>query len=230
MKLKDLTARIEGILAEYYGFEIELSARDCLLEVESDEPSDPCRPEAPAAAPRGEMLVVQENDLQENDLYVGLKFSRSTVEQAVIYDESEPFTPGRIAALLVIIEEVSHFHLLTQRAQFDLTTTQLELEWQSEVDKLIVLSELAGDGGARVILRGLHYFLVLGFQLREGLGPEESMRYREATHYFDLFWQDKLAPLLSQGVDFGMKDPAVRAALRELYRLPWSAKTSIMVA
>ncbi len=215
-KLKQLTARIERILAEYYGFEIVLSASDCLLTLEQGEPE---------AAPAGEMLVAQ-----EDDLYVGLKFTRSTVEQAVIYEELDPFTSRRIAALLVIIEEVSHFHLLTQRAQFDLATTRLEMEWQAEVDKLIVLPELVGECGARVVLRGLRHFIVLGFKLRDGLSLEDSLRYREATYYFEQFWQEKLAPQISHGVDFGMREPAVRGKLRELYRLPWSEKTAIIAA
>jgi len=216
MKLKELTARIEGILAAYYGFEIEISAGDCLLALEPSEPD---------ASPWGEMLAVQ-----EDELYVGLKFNQATVDHAVVYEESEPFSSRRIAALLVIIEEVSHFHLLTQRAQFNLETTQLELEWQAEVDKLIVLSELVEERGARIILRGLHHFIVLGFKIREGLSPDEIVRYQEATRYFDLFWRDKLAPLLTQGIDFGMRKPDVRATLRELYRLPWSEKKTIIAA
>lgn len=216
MKLKELAARIEEILAAYYGFEIEISAGDCLLALEPSEPD---------ASPWGEMLAAE-----EGDLYVGLKFNQATVDHAVVYEESEPFSSRRIAALLVIIEEVSHFHLLTQRAQFDLATTQLELEWQAEVDKLIVLSQLVEERGARVILRGLHHFIVLGFKIREGLSPDEIVRYQEATRYFDLFWRDKLAPLLAQGVDFGMRKPDVRATLRELYRLPWSEKKTIIAA
>ncbi|NBQ52049.1 MAG: hypothetical protein EBU49_00495 [Proteobacteria bacterium] len=216
MKLKEVIARIEAILADYYGFEIELSAGDCLLAFEPGEPG---------AAPQGEMLVVE-----ESELYVGLKFSHSTVEQAVVFEEAAPFTAPRMAALLVIIEEVSHFHLLTQRAQFDLATTRLELEWQAEVDKLIVLPELAGECGARVVLRGLQHFMVLGFKLREGLTPEESLRYLEATRYFDRLWQEKLVPQLSHGMDFGMREPVVRDKLRQLYRLPWSEKTTIIAA
>jgi len=215
-KLKELTARIERILAEYYGFEIELSSSDCLLALEQGEPD---------AAPAGELLVAQ-----DNDLFVGLKFSRSTVEQAVEYEASDPFTSRRIAALLVIIEEVSHFHLLTQRAQFDLATTRIEMEWQAEVDKLIVLPELLGEFGVRVVLRGLRHFIVMGFRLREGLTPEESLRYLEATRYFDRLWQEKLGPQLSRGLDFGMREPGVRGKLRELYRVPWSEKTTIIAA
>ena len=216
MKLKELTARIEGILASYYGFEIELSACDCLLAPEPDDRT---------AAPFGALLVAQ-----EDGLYVGLKFNQCTLEQAVVFDESEPYTPHRINALLVIIEEVSHFHLLTQRARSDLATTQLELEWQAEVDKLIILPELVGESGGRVLLPGLRHFLVLGFKLCDGLSPEETMRYREATRYLDLFWQKKLALPISRGMDFGMREPTVKATLRKLYRLPWSAKTTIIAA
>ena len=64
----------------------------------------------------------------------------------------------------------------------------------------------------------------------QGLSLADSLRSREATHYFEQFWQEKLAPQISRGMDFGMREPSVRNKLRELYRLPWSEKTAIIAA
>ncbi len=41
-----------------------------------------------------------------------------------------------------IVEGVSHFVLVAERARLELPTTQLELELQAEIDKLVVLADL----------------------------------------------------------------------------------------
>ncbi len=56
---------------------------------------------------------------------------------------------GRLDPLCQIIEGVSHFVYLTERAQAEQSTTHLELEIQAEVDKYVVLAASVRDLDAR---------------------------------------------------------------------------------
>ncbi len=56
-----------------------------------------------------------------------------------------PALDSGLDALCQIIEGVSHFVYLAERARVDRETTQLELEVQAEVDKYVVLATSVGD-------------------------------------------------------------------------------------
>ncbi|NDE14720.1 hypothetical protein EBZ80_07305 [bacterium] len=211
-KISPLICRIESILASYYGLDVILKASDCLLPVVQDTTGEPHQ---------GRVLVLTEGE----ELMLGIEFSSSVADSLQRW-----FTPGQviggnaIAALLVVIEEVSHFQLLAQRASRDLPVTQLELEWQAEVDKLVVLPELVEERGARITTMGLCHALSSSFTLREGMSAEDSLRYLEATRYFTRLVSS--ANLSSHDV----RDPQVRTWLRRLYRMSWNNKTTAIAA
>lgn len=82
--------------------------------------------------------------------------------------------------LCQIIEGVSHFVMITQRAHWNAPTTQLELELQAEVDKYVVLASSlpAPDPAASASLRDRLYERV-SFSHAEG--SEQGDRYRLAN-------------------------------------------------
>lgn len=82
--------------------------------------------------------------------------------------------------LCQIIEGVSHFVLLTQRAHADTPTTQLELELQAEVDKYVVLTSSlsAPDASASASVRQ-RLFERVAYQ--HAPGSERGDRYRLAN-------------------------------------------------
>lgn len=85
-----------------------------------------------------------------------------------------------------IVEGVSHFVLIAERARCELPTTQLELELQAEIDKLVVLADLDPDGDA--IDAHAHLSRVRDLQTRlfgaarflHEAGTEHGDRYRLA--------------------------------------------------
>lgn len=84
-------------------------------------------------------------------------------------------------ALCTLTEEVSHFLLLVFCARAGRHATQLELELQGEVDKYLTaafLLSLQNEGAVSLRLREL---LFLDYRLRDGLGLESAVRYREAS-------------------------------------------------
>jgi len=211
-QISPLICRIESILASYYGFDVILKTSDCLLPIVRDTAGE---------SHQGRVLVLTEGE----ELMLGIEFSSSVADALQRWFNPEHVINGNaIVALLVVIEEVSHFQLLTQRASRDLPVTQLELEWQAEVDKLVVLPELVEDRGARIAPMGLCHMLSNSFTLREGMSAEDSLRYLEATRYFTR---------LVSGANFSshdMQDPQVRTWLRRLYRMSWNNKITAIAA
>ncbi len=73
----------------------------------------------------------------------GLELALELPAEAV--DGDVPMTLDRMCQ---IVEGVSHFVLIADRARCELPTTQLELELQAEIDKLVVLADLDPDAVA----------------------------------------------------------------------------------
>jgi len=89
-------------------------------------------------------------------------------------------------AICQVIEGVSHFVYVVERARLQRETTQLELELQAEVDKWVVLAESIGafDAERSALLRERLYERV-AFEHDEG--TEIGQRYRmanESAHRF----------------------------------------------
>jgi hypothetical protein len=180
-----LPGRIQSRIAGYYGIE-RAPAVDAFIE-----PADGGR----------ETLFVREDG---GDLELLLRLPRAALE------------PGLRASfddLCQIIEGVSHFVYLAERARRELPATQLELELQAEVDKYVILSHAAGSGrfhparAARVRARL--------FERVRFLHPphtETGARYRMAND---------LAARLAGGLEarFGRsgRHDQMRAALRRFY-------------
>jgi hypothetical protein len=111
-----LPARIQARLAGYYGIE-EAPAVDAFVE-----PADDAR----------EAVLVRE---REGELELSVRLPRVALEGGrPSFDE-----------LCQIVEGVSHFLYLAERARRELPATQLELELQAEVDKYLLFAH--GGGG-----------------------------------------------------------------------------------
>jgi hypothetical protein len=82
--------------------------------------------------------------------------------------------------LCQIIEGVSHFVYLADRASHERETTQLELELQAEVDKYVILAASLRDFDARTSRR-LRERLYEGVTFVHGEGTELGERYRMAN-------------------------------------------------
>ncbi len=93
---------------------------------------------------------------------------------------------GSLDAICQVIEGVSHFVYVAERARVWRETTQLELELQAEVDKWVVLAESLGafDAGRSAALRERLYERVA---YEHDAASEIGQRYRmanEAAHRF----------------------------------------------
>ncbi|HMJ12745.1 MAG TPA: hypothetical protein VK524_15090 [Polyangiaceae bacterium] len=109
---------------------------------------------------------------------------------------------------LQLIEAVSHFVYISERARIGLPATQLELELQAEVDKFVVAA-LSSKRLGHERARKLHGQLYEKVRFIHPEGSEAGVRYRLANELAARF----IARLL-----FGRDVRAHRGVLRQFYR------------
>ncbi len=115
-----------------------------------------------------EALLVRETD--DGDLELALRVPRLHA----------PESTSNLDPIAQIIEGVSHFVYLADRASHARTTTQLELEVQAEVDKYVVLAASLRDFDERASQK-LRATLYEGVAFVHDVGTEEGERYRLAN-------------------------------------------------
>ena len=102
-----------------------------------------------------------------------------TVELSLSIPEPSETKHGSLDRYLQLVEGVSHFVYVAERARVALPATALELELQAEVDKLVVLGGGEGLHGERA--RSLHERLYGSVRFLHPEGTEEGQRYRLAN-------------------------------------------------
>lgn len=118
-----------------------------------------------------------------------------------------------------VIEAVSHFLFISERARVELPTTQLELELQAEIDKFVVLIPPVSAGAEE--LATLHQRLYEDVSFLHASESELGMRYRLANQLAARF----MARLLQSG-----NRETWQKRLRAFYRAGQTEKISIAMA
>ena len=135
---------------------------------------------------------------------------RTPVRDAAHYHATDEF--------LQLVEGVSHFVYVAERARTGLPATQLELELQAEVDKFVVLSlgqaPITATSKRAVMLdsasgRRLHDMLYDGFRFLHAAGTEAGERYRLAN---------QLAARFTARLVATREPTSIEQALRRFYR------------
>lgn len=170
-----------------------------------------------------EALLVRDSG---DELYVAVMFPVDQVPEEPLR-ASDDWTQ--------LIEAVSHFLFLAERARVELPTTQLELELQAEIDKFVVLLPTLGParfanakGGSRSrstlavhALRELHRYLYDDVTFLHAAESSQGQRYRLANqlaaHYVDR--------LLDSG-----KPEHWQKRLRAFYRAGQTEKISLVMS
>jgi len=123
--------------------------------------------------------------------------------------------------LCQVVEGVSHFVLIAERARCDLPVTQLELELQAEIDKFVLLGVDTKVPLARGELMALRAGLFDSVRFLHAAGTEQGERYRVAN---------RTAAQLAARIDARYLKQARFAALqrelRRFYRAGQAAKLS----
>jgi hypothetical protein len=156
---------------------------------------------AASGAGEREVLLVKESD--------------AAVELALLVP-GQPPRAGANDLWLQLLEGVSHFVLVAERARTGLPATQLELELQAEVDKFVLLA-LEPQGSDRTRAREIHDQLFAAPSFLHGPDTELGRRYRLAHD---------LAARLAERL-LHRKPGEARALLRRFYRAGQTDKIAL---
>lgn len=212
VQLRDIIQKVELRLADFYGFHPQSEASQHLVTRDELQAS---LGDAVARLPefQGRGGVFLQNGEAPNDLFIGIHLDdeiRTTLEQT---DPLRRLDDGNLDEFCVLVEEVSHFHLILNRATVDQGVSKLELEWQGEVDKLLVcammLKEQQGDLHLEPLARRLYDTATI-------IAKDVEL-YWEATRHAARFWRETGRHMEPLGA-------AVREHLRRTYRASWSDK------
>lgn len=200
--------RIESELAASYDFPIEVSAADCLTQ----------SPEAAAVASDHRAALILRSSPDQEVLEVGLYFRPELIASIEASNPLESLNSQNLDVFCVAVEEVSHFHLVIHRAQAKQGISLLELEWQGEVDKLLiagrVLEQQTGDPHLPQLTRMIfdHSYCYT-----------QQLELYEEAHRLAARYCYKLLPLL-QNVPSRKRGAKLREACRQTYNLLWAEK------
>lgn len=125
---------LEDILVNYYGFEPHTSAREYINPI-TDESRELIKGQD-MNPDRGATLFC----LTENNLDIGIYLAGNIIDSLPNIENLTSLSTRQLDAILVLIEEISHFHLILNRCQSNKPFSLLELEFQAEIDKILVAS------------------------------------------------------------------------------------------
>jgi hypothetical protein len=127
-----LAARVQGALERVYQLERVADVGDYLRSAQAGE--------------REELLLREADD---GALEVTLRLPRLAPRETAVADATTGAADRTLDGLCQIIEGVSHFVYVVERARMQRATTHLELEVQAEVDKWVVLADCMHGFNAR---------------------------------------------------------------------------------
>ncbi|MBM4251250.1 MAG: hypothetical protein FJ146_04725 [Deltaproteobacteria bacterium] len=179
--------QIEIELSKYYGFLPLARASHHVISdgwVEAAIKGELLRLDHPAA--RGSVYVA--SDLGSDEIYIGIHLSDSICHPLRMQDPLANLTDTNLDEFCVIVEEVSHFHLIANRTMVGRSVSRLELEFQAEIDKVIVaatfLLNQVGDSHLRPLVNKLFD--------QSRIIAEGQEHYWEASKFAARFWYQHL--------------------------------------
>jgi len=152
---------------------------------------------------------------QEDDFFIGLTFSPSLIESIEKFDPSVSLQQNNLDAFCILIEEISHFHLILNRASTNSVISKLELEAQGEIDKLLISNLLLLSQTGKSHMAALSRVLYDNSQIIS----EEKNRYELATKFAARFW--------NQCIEERTEIEEIQRQLKENYRTPWGTNQRV---
>lgn len=124
---------------------------------------------------------------------------------------------SNLDSLWQVIEELSHFLLIATRCQNDLSTSMLELEWQGEIDKVLIAAQVLAEQHGKS--QALDLAALLNHHCRF---TSADAVYEQAQFLAQKFWYTHQHALDNHNPPAA--NEALVARLRSLYPLNWHEK------
>ena len=210
--IKHVIQRIERCMSYYYGFTLQMSAADYLVSRETilrmvDDAEH---------YPEWQALAAVWFDMRGDEMYVALHCDSTIIAALTEQDPCERLHNGNLTDFCVLVEEVSHFHLLTNKAAQQADLSRLELELQAEIDKVIVSADfIYRQTGA------CHLVPLVKIICRDvaGLGSLYRQASLWAWHFFCCFMAAESVHTYSA---------SLQELLRHCYLFPWQQKRPLL--
>lgn len=152
------------------------------------------------------------------DLFIGISINGDLCRILQNNNPMHFLNDKNIDAFCTLVEEISHFHLILNRAANQKNVTKIELEWQSEIDKLIICSMLlkqqSGDSHLLPLTRKL-------FDLGTIEPSTFKDRYTRASRYAAKFCF-KVCRIGN------LEDTNIREILIKTYNSSWQKKIELL--
>lgn len=210
--LKRTILAVESALAQSYGFTVRTSVIDCLV--------DATVAQRLRGNGRGAVLIYQEPE--SNEIELGVYFDPSITSRLQLSDPLQSLHGENLDSFCVLIEEISHFHLVANRASKGRGVSRLELEWQGEIDKVLLA------GGVLLEQTGFSHLPQLAHLIfdQSVCFSSQTELYDEAVHYAARHWYQLIAELkaLAPKEQWSIACDAFRGT----YELQWSEKLSLL--
>lgn len=204
-----LIESIEEKLARIYRFPLATSAVPFMMKKEQLVTESP-----EVKAPRAAVFLTQAADAMEICIYVEAQLLQTLSR----HNPHHELNHHNLDAYCVLIEELSHFHLLLQRSQEGRGVSQLELEWQGEIDKLLIAGLLMSEQKQESCFRDLHRSIF------EESALSDDPVYQEASHYAAKCWH-RLLPKCRQ---LSQIPQHIIPILQAAYQGSWTKKIRII--
>ncbi len=213
-KLNEIVASVERELATVYAFAPVAAATDHLIQRDDIHKTlgDTAK-EQPEWHARGGVWLSGD----ESDLFIGIHIDDAVTEHLTEHCPLTRLASHNLDAFCVVVEEVSHFHMILNRVGRGVS--KLELECQGEIDKLLVAARLLERQCGRPHLTALARVL---FDEAHVVGADTAT-YEAATRYAARWWY-----AVTSGDD--RLTAAIITSLRSQYKTPLVEKLAASVS
>jgi hypothetical protein len=205
-KLIPLIRYVERELGDFYGFVPAIAAENHLLKREELKLflGDDVK-KLPEYQGRAAVFFT----LDQDDLFIGLMISDKIIQELTSVDPLTELSDSNLDAFCILVEELSHFHMILNRSVQEEPFSKLELEAQGEIDKLLISSILLKKQS------GDHHYTPLARKLYDQaiIISADKERYELATKFAAKFWFE------NSNNDTGLDN--IRKKLVGNYRTPW---------
>tara|TARA_B100001094_G_scaffold329552_1_gene392556 strand:+ start:97 stop:720 length:624 start_codon:yes stop_codon:yes gene_type:complete len=191
---------IQRTLSIIYSFDLDYHVKDFILS------------EAPHDTARACTLFKFNDGCIDIGIYIPKEIILSAAE---LKFQSLP-TKCELQSLSILIEEVSHFYMIINSIKENRRFRLIELEWQAEIDKIIILGSWLRKLTGCDYWNSLEKFLFTSYEI----SSPEPMRYKSATEEAEKFWKDLRTHTKGNLEAWTL----FREYMTTTYRLPWEAK------
>lgn len=157
---------------------------------------------------------------ETDESFIGVFIDKQTIELLSASDPRIELSNRNLDAFCILVEELSHFHLIIHRGSRNRSINHAELEWQGEVDKLLVSGIFLQDQSGDPHIRHLSKIVYSDSEITTNANPHI---YEYATKMADKLWSHALMsqPEISRNIRL------ISKSFKEFYRSSHSEKHSI---